>query len=491
LQKAGGGVDVALLASYRTPVLDAAETLDRSDRLISGLGSVWTIGPLNDRLRTFQGKVHSYRNQAILAAIAVDRAPAMLGASGARHYLILLGNPAELRDIGGHLGNWAELTIDHGKLSLTDVGQPDALSLPSDSTALANSSSYPASLTEMGPLEFPQNWGADPDMSIVARLSAQLFKAKTGTTLDGVLYADPEAFSDFLQITGPVPIPGLTTQLSASTAVKFLTQDQFSAYPTESAGNTALESLVREVFQDVAGAHLPGPRQLGEIFRPVVLEGRLKFVSFHDDDGLLLSKLGIEGKITPARGGDVLGIINRNANPSKIDTYLRRSTSVAVHWNPHTGRVTENVAVTMHNEAPASGLPQLVIGNQADLPQGTNLTDLALLSRYELQNVKLDGVQVPSRPLFDGRYWRYTVRVPIAPGGTDVVDYELRGSLAPSDTYQVFTIGQPIITEGPMVVRLDAGTRTPVAGPGITVRNNTATIRLQDGVDSEVSVALK
>jgi hypothetical protein len=325
----------------------------------------------------------------------------------------------------------------------------------------------------------------------VARLSAQLFKAKTGTTLDGVIYADPEAFSDFLQITGPVPIPGLTTQLSASTAVKFLTQDQFSAYPTESAGNTALESLVREVFEDVTRAHLPGPRQLGELFRPVVLEGRLKFVSFHDDDGLLLSKLGIEGKIAPSPDGDVLGIIDRNANPSKIDTYLRRSTAVSVNWNPHTGRVTEKVAVTLHNEAPSSGLPQLVIGNQAGLPQGTNLTDVALLSRYELQRVELDGAQVPSRPYFDGRYWRYTVEVPIAPGGSNVVTYELRGSLAPSDNYRVFTIGQPIITEGPLVVRLDAGSREPLPGRGITVRNNIATIRLEDGIDSEVSVALK
>ncbi len=491
LQSPTGGIDVGLLESYRSPVLDAAETLNTADRHIQALTSVWNIGPIRSRLSTLQRKVHSYRNQAVLAALAVDRAPSLLGATAPRHYLILLGNPAELRDIGGHLGNWAELTVDRGQLTLDAVGQPADLSLPSNSDALANSSTYPPSLVEMKPLEFPQNWGADPDMSVVARLSAQLYKAKTGTSLDGVVYADPIAFADFLKLTGPVPIPGLAQQLTAQNAVQFLTSGQFSAYPTESDGDAALEELVRQVFQDVTHVELPGPREMGRTFHAAVAQGRLKMVSLHSGDELLLSRLGMDGHVFVPHRHDVIGIINRNANPSKIDAYLYRSTEVSATWNPSTGHVDETVAVTVRNDVPSTSLPAVVVGNQAGLPDGTNLTDVALLSEYELQSVELDGQQVGSQPQFDGRFWRYTVRVPIAPGGSDVVTYHLEGSLAPDRSYEFATIGQPILHQGPIHVHLQVVGLRPISGRGISVHNHTATITLQDGVDTEVSVATR
>jgi hypothetical protein len=196
----------------------------------------------------------------------------------------------------------------------------------------------------------------------------------------------------------------------------------------------------------------------------------------------------VDGALSIPRGGDVLGVMNRNANPSKIDTYLHRSTSVDVRWNPKSGRVTETVSVTLRNGAPASGLPPVVIGNGAGLPSGTNLTDLAVLTTYQLDNVQIDGQAAVSHPLYDGSYWRQTVRVQLAAGQSSVVRYRLSGSVTPSSVYRLFVVGQPLVNAGRITMHLDLASGSVVPGHGMTAKGAEATVPLSDGSDTAVNI---
>jgi len=343
----------------------------------------------------------------------------------------------------------------------------------------------------MKPLDFPQNWGSSPDMAEVARLSADLYERKTQRRVDGVFYADPTAFADFLAITGPIPVPALGQSVTRDNAVEFLTSTQFSAFGTESVANDAVTRLVRDMFDRLTRAHLPGPKALAELFRPAVLEGRFKFYSLVERDQPLLAALGIDGVLSlPAEGeGDVFGVINRNGNPNKIDAY--RSTAVDVIWNPDTGEVFEEVTVTLRNDAPASGQSTLVIGNLAGLPPGTNVTDLALLTGLELTEVTLDDQPVVSRPVYDGRYWRDTVRLAIDPGQTRVIRYSLVGSLVPSDTYSVFAIGQPLVNEGRITFKVRPTVGRIVGGRGVKVDREGAEVMLRDGANTSVELRVR
>jgi hypothetical protein len=490
IRRPDGGIDLDVLRSFREPVLQAAATLRDADDRVTALASEWNLAPLQSRLEEFGSKVRQLHHQTALAALAIDRAPAILGGSGARRYLVLLGNPAEARDLGGHLGNWVELDADDGHLSMAASGSPMDLSLglAADATLVAG---YPPSLTEMKPLPYPQNWGSSPDMTAVAQMSADLYQRKTGRTIDGVLYADPYAFAGLLEITGPIPVAGLGAPLRSDDAVRFLTQDQFAAFPDEATGNDAVGQLVRDTFDRITHVELPGPKQISDIFRPTVRHGRLKFASLHDDDGPLLAALGLDGALSLPDGGDVVGVINRNANPSKIDAYLHRSTTVAVRWDPGTGEVAEDVTVTLRNEAPATGLPATVIGNQAGLPPGTNLTDVVLLSSYRLRTVELDGQATESSPLFDGLYWRHGVRVPLAPGQTRTVTYHLAGSVARSDHYRAFVVGQPLLDPGALRLTVTPTDGSVVGGRGISVRKGAASVRVEPGVNTAVDLRVR
>ena len=58
---------------------------------------------------------------------AIRLAPDMLGADGPRRYLVLFTTPAESRGLGGFVGNYAELTVDDGRLSMTRFGRAEEL----------------------------------------------------------------------------------------------------------------------------------------------------------------------------------------------------------------------------------------------------------------------------------------------------------------------------------------------------------------------------
>ena len=486
-----GGIDLGALATFRDPLVAAAAALENANTVVDHLDSPWQFAPLNERLDEFGRKVDELHRQTAIAALAVDRAPAMLGVNGERRYLVLLGNPAEARDLGGHLGNWAELDAVGGRLVLAAVGVPRDLASVTDAAALATLEGYPPSLNEMKPLTFPQNWGSSPDMAEVARLSADLYERKTQRHIDGVFYADPVAFANFLAITGPVRMTALGRDLSQADAAQFLTSTQFVALGEGQAANDAVTQLVRDVFDRLTKVQLPGPKALAELFRPAVLQGRFKFYSLVSADQPLLAALGIDGVLPIPVEGDVLGVINRNANPSKIDTYLHRSTTVDVVWDPETGEVSEVVTVTLRNDAPGTGLPPAVIGNDAGLPPGTNVTDLALLTGYELSEVTLDEQPVVSRPVYDGRYWRHTVRIALAPGQTRVARYTLEGGRVPSDAYSVLVVGQPLVNEGDLTLTVRPSAGTPIRGKRLVVRGRAAEVRLSDGASTAVELRLR
>lgn len=470
LQRQDGGVDLALLAQFRRPVLDAAAVLDRADGELGSLTSPWLLGPLRERLDDLDAEVADLHRQTTAAALGVEHAPALLGAEGPRRYLFLLGNPAELRDLGGHLGNWAEVVVDDGRLQLVDVGGPLELSFPVSGPQPELTGSYPPPLVEMNPTLYPQNWGADPDLPTVAALSAELFAARTGRAIDGVVYADTAAFAAFLELTGPIPVPGTVggLQLDSTNASDFLTRGQFAIFPDDRSGSTALEQLISTVFERLTTGTLPGPRRLSELFWPLVHDGDLQMVTLHDADRPLLDRFGLSGAVPDRKGGDLLAVINRNAGPNKLDAYLRRTTSVLVEWDPASGGVRSAVTVRLTNEAPAGGLTPTVAGNAAGQPAGTNVSDVSVITPFPLRSALVDGVRFAAQPQLVGDLWRHTVRVAVPPGGTVEVNFHLRGNVAAgADRYRMAFVGQPMALPTPVEVDLRSS-EGPVDARGST-----------------------
>ncbi len=171
-----------------------------------------------------------------------------------------------------------------------------------------------------------------------------------------------------LEITGPIPIPGLPGQTIDSTnAVEFLTFGQNTAYPDDAAADDGITQLVDDLFSAFVEAQLPSPEDIGSLFGPLAHDRRLRLVSMDPDDRALLERMSLSVDVPVGDGHDLLGIISRNANPSKIDVFLRRESTYTVDWDPESGEVDGLVEVTLHNDAPSEGLPPIVIGNAGAL----------------------------------------------------------------------------------------------------------------------------
>jgi len=458
LRLAGGGIDLGVLSGFSDPLRSAETALVRSKDALGSARSPLVVSPVATRLDELAGRVEKAHTQAVTARMGVDAAPGLLGADGPRRYLLLLGNPAEARDLGGHIGNWAEIVADGGRIEVVRVGQPYDLFGPMSANRplLPDPSAYPRSLTEMEPTRFPQNWGATPDLPTVARLAAELYpQVPGGAPIDGVLYADPVALAAAMEITGPVTAPGTDLQLTSANAAEFLERGQYSAYSRESIGDQAVTDLVEEVLNRLLEGDLPSPREASDAFGPAVAGGHLKFFSLHRPEEPFLRRLGIDGAVRHQPGSDLLAVISRNANPSKIDFYLERKIEYRVSFDPETGDVRSQVVVTLTNTAPAGELPA-VVGNLAPgTPPGTNRTELAVLTPFTVSGATLDGhpAALGTRTDVDGLQ-RHTLALDLSPGATRTATFDLAGHVDGPD-YRLRWIAQPLVNpdDATLVIR--------------------------------------
>lgn len=450
LRREEGGVDLAVLAEIRPDVDDAVQTIGASRRSVQEVRSPWLVSPVRSGVDDLLEELDSADATARTASLAIDRAPSLLGADGPRRYLLLLGNPAETRDLGGHIGNWAEIVAQDGRLDIVEVGGPYDLAGPSTAPPLQMTpGAYPQSLVEMRPQYFPQNWGATADFPTVARLAAELYpQVRPGAPLDGVLYADPAAFAALLNFTGPEPVPGTDTVLTPDNAEDFLTSGQYAAFADESQGSEVVSDMVDSVLRRFGQSQLPRPDRLADVLAPLVRRGSLQFVTFDPDDQELLERAGLTGEVERPGSGDLLAVLSRNANPSKIDPYVTRSTRYSADWDPTTGRVDARVTVTLTNAAPATGLPALIGNPVPGLPPGTDRMTLSILSPWEAIGATLDGdpLNVGTQQELRG-VRRHNVLVDLAPGETRVVQLTLTGTVGPGAPYLLQWVGQPTTTD--------------------------------------------
>lgn len=461
VRRPDGGIDLAAIRSFERPVLRTERLLRSARATVDAVPRGWLLPPLASPFRQFAREVRVLAADAELARLSVEQAPPLLGRDGPRRYLVMLGNPAEARDLGGHIGNWVELTVDEGRFDLVEVGGPLDIA---DHTAssLTDPDRIPPRLSGMRPARFPQNWSAYPDMPTVTDVAANIFERVTGRPIDGVAYADPAAFAAFVALAGPVPVPELEGEaIDASNAARFVIVDQFERFPNDAAADAAMSTVIATVFDRLTTAELPGPRALADRFSPLTREGRFRFWSLRDDAGALLRRVGLAGELRVPDGGDVIAVLSRNANPSKIDRFLHRDVEVAIDWDPSTGAVSSSVAVTVRNEAPSTGASHTVLGNALGLPVGTNVSDLAIVTPLETERVTVDGRDAPSRSQWNDGAWYHEVRLVIPPGGSSEVDVDLRGFVASGPTYRLRVHGQPLVNGDRTTVRV-----TPAAPAG-------------------------
>lgn len=449
-----GGLDLAAFDALRPLVLGAEQALTDADRALLAAQVPW-LAPQADRALD-EARVEVRRATVLIGTLAdgLDALPRMLGGQGTRRYLVMFGNPAEARELGGIQGSHLELTAAEGRLSVSDAGSAVTLNRQPPST-LSDPGRFPVRFLANDPLRFSQNWTGMIDLRSVARAVAELYPSRGGQAIDGVAYVDPAGIAALMALTGPVEVPGVPYALTAENVERFLLIDQYELFDDQAARKDLLAAIGGQTFLQLVGSELRPLQALTASLSPAIRGGHLRMAVFDEMVDGFLTTVGLTPRL-PDAAGDHLTVLHVNAAANKLDTYLHRRVAYDVKLDRSSGRLDATVEVGLDNRAPAE-LPPYVLGESGDGVPGTNLVQLSIYTPHHLRAATVNGQEVLVELQQEFGLHRFLVTVPVRRGSTATVRYHLTGRLDPtSRRYQLEVGHQALVNPDDLVVSLSA-----------------------------------
>jgi len=437
----GGTIAVEELtpvAASLDEVIAAAQVLE--DTVGLHLEGQWLAPPLRTQLSKVDEALGVLPGGQLSA---VETHSAIFGVAEPRSYLVLLGNPAETRELGGFTGATAVISVDDGKIELTETLRNGMLNR-SEAPVSALTAPLPARYLEHRPHLFSQNYTATSDLPTVADALENIFPEVAGYEIDGVIYMDAIAADAMVALTGEVSAPTLGRSFGSNEVAPFLTRTQYSTdFSSRGEREGIFAELAESAFTELTDPALTIDREaLTQIVR-VAQEGRLAFAPTDDQELSWLSPLGMTGSIGELRPeADYLAMSTVNAGPNKLDAYLHRS----VHYDVsiEDGKLHADVNITLENHAPTD-LSEYAGGNGFDLPLGTNRLTVVIHTPHELVEWSgADAEPAMTRSFFEYGRWRHERIVHVPAGEAVEVVVSLAG-VAPTGEYQLDVDAQPVV----------------------------------------------
>jgi len=481
-----------------------------------------TLSPRVGRLLDLTGRYLPLLRTGVRAA---QIAPELMGAEGARTYLILAQNDDERRPTGGWISGYGLVTVERGEVSqvnFSDSWAADNLLVPHETPPQSMLRTLWAEIW----LFRDANWS--PDFPTSAQVAEDILLRDQGIAVDGVLAVDQHALQLLVGALAPLEVASSDQPITASNLLAFM-RDAW-AQPEDGAAISEdwsdwvarrkdfmpdlVEAMLRKV-QDQPGAVDPSllARSLWQ-----GLQERHILVYVHDDEAAeILASQGWDGSILDA-SGDYLQVVDANVGFNKVDPNVRREIVYRVDLRDPE-RASAELVVSYQNESQRSleacvqgveSVPDYELrmhgcfwnyvrvykstGAQLQPAEREPLPSGSLLSRYRFTTIGDAGPE--AGPVENGKVPTGLFFV-LAPG--EQRDVQLAWQLSPGTVveegdfwrYQLLVqkqSGTPAIPAR-VVLTLPAGARIISASPELAqVTNDTAGFALSLATDQRIGV---
>jgi hypothetical protein len=343
----------------RTALSAAAEVAGRASDRVAGIDAAALVPQLRRPVRTVQRSLEQAARLLAMGVALTRLLPGLFAADRPRTWLLLFQNPAELRATGGMPGAWMVVRLGGGALTVVEQGAAN-MTRPFDTPVLPLNADLQGLYGDrIG--RFVANVNLTPDFPTAAGLAAEMYRRRTGRTVDGVAALDPVALSYLLRATGPVTFAGTGT-LSAANAVRLLLVDAYARTDSAAAKNGYLAEAARAVFDTVASGRLDARAALAALWQ-MVSERRLLLWSADAAEQGLIEQLPVAGRL-PVRDDDgpTVGVFLNDASGAKLNYYLRTAAALSFVRCATERRRLLRVEATFASRVPPSGLPAYVLG---------------------------------------------------------------------------------------------------------------------------------
>lgn len=413
VRRPDGSLVLSRLSAATPHLVQADAALAQARGMVAALPGTGVVAPVANAQRQLDNQLADLAGSLDAATRASRVGPAMLGANGTRHYLVMFENPAEVRGTGGLAGSFTLIRADNGKLHRERSG--------SDSDLLDS----PTPVVDLGP-EFnaryaasglARSWraaNATPHYPWAADIWANLWQKQTGQRVDGVISVDPVALGYVLKVTGPVTLSDGEVLNGDNVATWAMSTEYFKYADDNQRRKDLLTELANKAFDRFSDGD-GGSAALLEALGRSAGEHRVLLWAQRPGEEAAVNGTPLDGQVIDGAGPLAAPILNNSAG-NKLDYYTERSMTYQVLSCADTTRRVRTT-ITLTNRAPASGLPAYIGGRSdgAQVPLGTNRTTVALYvtEGAKITGATLDGKIVPivvgterGRPVFqiDGNW---------------------------------------------------------------------------------------
>ena len=432
LRVVNGVIDINAITALQQPLARLNTALADLRSTVESVDNAWLVNPVRTRLATLSNEIDDQQVEGDRATLAVQRVPEILGATRRRVYLIAFTTPAESRGLGGFMGNWVEVTIDKGHISVTNFGRSADLAVDGDTEHWVRITSSP---------HFPD----------VAQAIADGYPAFSGHPVDGVFAMDVYTVAALMKLTGPIDLTTIAQTVSADNVAKFLLSGQYAAVQDRAERIDLLEEVASTTIGRLLTSTLPAPPDLIKLLSPFSTQGRLDGWSSHPEEEDLFERMKMSGELPTLDGGDGLAVVINNVGNNKIDYYLTGETAYSVKTDTSSGKVTATLDITLHNNAPESVTePAIVFTNSEGAPPGTNVMQLNVYSALAVTGITVNSTgREPDATSTSHGFNVSMLDLQIAPQSTMEIHMQLAGELDLTDGYHL------VIRNGAAVSPLD------------------------------------
>jgi hypothetical protein len=432
----GGQLDLARLQAV-APELSTADTAVR--QASARIGAIRTAG-LRPTVHTAVDQLRGELDRlAVLTATARHGAvllPPLLGASGPRTYLVAFQNLAEPRSTGGIFGAYAVIRAERGRVQIVKQGAAAELGIFERPVTRLDPDMQALYTDLIG--VYPADVNLTPHFPTAAALFREMYRRRTGTTVDGVLATDPVTLSYLLQAIGPVAVPAHPT-LTSATAVRTLLSEAYDRLDSAHEQDRYFAAAAMSVF-DALLTRPVDPRSLLEALDRAVAERRILFWSARPDEQDDLVDTRVAGVLPERETVPTVGVFLNDGTGSKLGYYLTRAVELTVGGCRPDGRRELRLRLTIGSTAPSTGLSSYVQGLQVPGDPYTSRVVVYVFSPAGGSPVsaRLDSAATPIGAGAERGRRVGVVGVDIAPGQTRVLEVDLLTAVTSAGTAELW-----------------------------------------------------
>ncbi len=393
LMGSDGAINVQVIEDLLNVVSGSAPTITKYAEELNAAPEP-VIGQLKEPIQQVKDMMAMLGPIAGYATELKDTLPAILGADGARNYLIVACSSAEMRSSVGFAGSFGVMTVDNGKISLGNfIGYEENLRLEAPVSAA----------TEEDIRLFRTEATLDArdvtqiiDFERVGEIEAQIWAANGHGTVDGVIGMDTVVLQRMLALTNTsVTTPGGDV-LDGTNTSDFLLNGVYKKYPEGEVQNAIFalvaDTAAKGVFGNISKVNIA---KLAGVLKTSVDEGRIAIYMANDQEEAMLEDFGLAGTVSSDPKVPETGIYTSACLGGKMFYYLASDIDVGKGVKNADGSVTYDVKVTftdLLDEAELSTLTRYI--KNGDEYNGSLHFFVYLLAPTDgkITDIKTDGV---------------------------------------------------------------------------------------------------